>query len=174
MKRGNRINAACRRVFARAFVVAPVVFLLVAGAGCPSLFESSTQRVAHSKQAVVGKDGAYAVPAANTVVNVYAPLAGTADPVAGDTTITVTDATFLAAVAEGDLLLIVQMAGATIDTYRIRNLRSGYGSRQRGSLRVRRRREQDGQPNHAWPAGFAIATAALARPRSFAFPSTRP
>ena len=118
MKLKNRIQVAGQRGLARAFVLAPVVFLLVAGAGCPSLFESTTQRETRVKQAVVGKDGAYTVPAGNTVVNVYAQLAGTADPVAGDKSITVTDVNgdFLGAVAQGDLLLIVQMAGATIDT----------------------------------------------------------
>jgi hypothetical protein len=117
MKRRNRMKVALRRGMARAFVLAPVVFLLVAGAGCPSLFESTTHRATRIRQAEVGRDGAFTVPAANTVVNVYARLAGAADPVAGATTITVTDVNtnFLGAVAKGDLLLIVQMAGATID-----------------------------------------------------------
>jgi len=118
MKRNNRIQAALRRGMARTFVLGPVVFLLVAGAGCPSLFESNTQRATRIKQAVVGKDGAYPVPAPNTVVNRYAALAGAADPIATDTSITVNDVNgdFLGAVSAGDLLLIVQMAGATIDT----------------------------------------------------------
>jgi len=119
MNRKNHIQVALRRGMARAFVLAPVVFLLVAGAGCPSLFESNTQRATRIKQAVVGKDLAYTVPAPNTIVNVYAQLAGgTADPIAGDKTITVTDVNgnFLSAVGAGDLLLIVQMAGAIIDT----------------------------------------------------------
>jgi hypothetical protein len=112
MKRRNRI--AWQRGVSRAFVLGPMVFLLVAGAGCPSLFESPTQRATHIRQAVVGRDGAYTVPAANTVVNVYAPLI--ADAAVGAKTISVTDATFLSAVSQGDLLLIVQMAGATIGT----------------------------------------------------------
>jgi MYXO-CTERM domain-containing protein len=118
MKRRNRIKVALQRGCARTFVLTPVVFLLVAGAGCPSLFESPTQRATHIRQAVPGGDGAYIVPAANTVVNVYAQLAGAADPIATNTTITVNDVNgnFLAAVAKGDLLLIVQMAGATMDT----------------------------------------------------------
>ncbi len=118
MKRRNRIKVALRRAVARGFVLVPVVFLMVAGAGCPSLFESSTQRATRIRQADVGRDGAFAVPGANTIVNLYAQLAGAADPVAGDTAITVTDvnANFLSAVSQGDLLLIVQMAGATIDT----------------------------------------------------------
>jgi uncharacterized protein (TIGR03382 family) len=110
------MKVALRRQMARAFVLAPVVFLMVAGAGCPSLFESSTHRATRIRQAEVGRDGAFTVPAANTVVNLYAQLAGAADPVAGNTAITVTDvnANFLGAVSQGDLLLIVQMAGATI------------------------------------------------------------
>ena len=116
MKRRNRIKVALQRGFARTFVVAPVVFLLVAGAGCPSLFESTTHRATHIRQAVAGSDGIGTIDSLNTVVNVYAPLTGTVDPVAGDKTITVTGASFLSAVSQGDLLLIVQMAGATINT----------------------------------------------------------
>jgi hypothetical protein len=112
MKRRNRI--AWKRGVSRAFVLGPLVFLLVATSGCPSLFESPAQRATHIRQAVVGRDGVYTVPAANTVVNVYAPLI--ADATVGAKTISVTDATFLSAVSQGDLLLIVQMAGATIDT----------------------------------------------------------
>jgi hypothetical protein len=113
MKRKNRM--AIRRLAGRTFIMGPLVFLLVAGAGCPSLFESPTQRATHIRQAEVGKDGDVTI-SADTVVNVYAPLAGTVNPVAGDKTLTVTDATFLSAVTKGDLLLIVQMAGATTDT----------------------------------------------------------
>jgi hypothetical protein len=113
MKRKHRI--AFRRVVSRTFVLGPLVFLLVAGAGCPSLFESATERATRIRQAVPGKDGDATI-SADTIVNVYAPLAGTVNPVAGDKAITVTDATFLSAVTKGDLLLIVQMAGATTDT----------------------------------------------------------
>ena len=44
MKRRNRIQATLQRGLTRAFVLVPLVFLLVAGAGCPSLFDSTTQR----------------------------------------------------------------------------------------------------------------------------------
>lgn len=117
MKRRNRMKLGFRRASARAFVLAPLTFLLVAGAGCPSLFESKTQREVKIKQAEAGKDDALSVTAANTEVNVYAQLAGGADPEPGDTTITVTDVNgdFLGAVEQGDLLLIIQMAGATAD-----------------------------------------------------------
>ena len=128
MKRGKRIKLGLRRVLARAVVYGPLTFLLVAGAGCPSLFESTTQRVTKLKQAVPGKDLAGNVTNPNTVVNVYAQLAGTADPIAGDKTITVADvnANFLSAVGPGDLLLIVQMAGATVDF--TTNNSSAYGA----------------------------------------------
>jgi hypothetical protein len=120
MKRTNQIKSALHRGTSRAFLLGPLVFLLVAGAGCPSLFESTTQRAIKIKQAVAGTDGAKTVTDANTVVNAYAALAGTADPKAGDTTITVANITTLAtnfttALGQGDLLLIVQMAGATVD-----------------------------------------------------------
>lgn len=118
MKRRNRIEKRIRQALSRALLVGPLVFLAVAGAGCPSLFESGNHRAVQIKQAVVGRDGARTVAAANTEVNVYAQLAGSADPVAGDRTITVTDvnANFLSALAAGDLVLIIQMQGATIDT----------------------------------------------------------
>jgi hypothetical protein len=117
MKRKNRMKVALRRGLGRAFALAPLVFLTVAGAGCPSLFESSTQRATHVRQAIVGRDGAHTVVGAETV-NVYAQLAGAADLAVGDTTLTVADVNgnFSSAVSQGDLLLIVQMAGATIDT----------------------------------------------------------
>ncbi len=120
MKRRNRMKLGFRRAVGRASVLAPLTFLLVAGAGCPSLFKGSTSappRAAKSKQAVPGKDAILTVSDPGTVVNVYARLAGTTDPVAGDTTITVSDVNdnFLDLVEEGDLLLIIQMAGATAD-----------------------------------------------------------
>jgi hypothetical protein len=116
MKRRNRSKQGFRRAVGRAFVLAPLTFLLVAGAGCPSLFEKSPeQRAPRVRQAEAGKDLAGVITAAGTQVNVYARLAGNADPAAGDTSITVTDVNgdFLtgdSAVATGDLLLIVQMA----------------------------------------------------------------
>ena len=119
MKRTNRIKLALHRGVSRAFLLGPLAFLMVAGAGCPSLFESTTHRETRIRQAVVGKDGPGHITAAATVVNVYAQLSLAAvDPVAGDRTITVTDvnSNFLSAVSKNDLLLIVQMAGATIDT----------------------------------------------------------
>jgi MYXO-CTERM domain-containing protein len=72
-------------------------------------------------QAVLGQDGATTITAANTVLNQYAVLA--ADVTAGATTLTVTDIADLDAstngwgrLAPGDLLMVVQMQGATIDT----------------------------------------------------------
>jgi hypothetical protein len=115
MKRKNRMKVALRRGLGRAFALAPLVFLTVAGAGCPSLFESSAQRATHVRQAIVGRDGAHTVVGAETV-NLYSQLVGTADLAIGGGTITVNDASFASAVSQGDLLLIIQMAGATINT----------------------------------------------------------
>jgi hypothetical protein len=125
MKRKHRI--AFRRVVSRTFVLGPLAFLLVAGAGCPSLFESPTVRATRIRQAVPGKDLDGIITAADTVVNRYAQLAGTVNPAVGDKVIMVTDvnANFLSAVSQGDLLLIVQMAGAAIDT--TTNDSSAYG-----------------------------------------------
>lgn len=65
-----------------------------------------------------GKDGAKTITAANTVVNEYTTL--TADAVAGSTAIAVANATlnvaglFSAPLAAGDLIMIIQMQGATM------------------------------------------------------------
>jgi hypothetical protein len=97
--------------------------IMMVGAGCKSppaatQGKNSLNDVSVS-QALVGKDGSRSVTAANTVVNGYAALA--ANVTAGATGITVTDLTDFTtgsrpALAVGDLVLIVQMAGATIDT----------------------------------------------------------
>jgi hypothetical protein len=55
-------------------LLAPLTYLLVAGAGCPALFEADTHRAPKIKQAVVGRDGGRTVNAADTVVNAYAAL----------------------------------------------------------------------------------------------------
>lgn len=71
--------------------------------------------------AVIGGDGDLTVTAANTVLNNYAVLA--ANVTAGDPSFSVTDITDLDSsipqlgpLAVGDLLMIIQMQGATIDT----------------------------------------------------------
>lgn len=99
-------------------VVAPLLFVLVAGAGCPSLFQSDSQRAVHIRQAVVGRDGAKTIVGAMQV-NDYAVLnLGAAK---GATAITVDDianlkAHFSTDLARGDLVLIIQMAGASMDS----------------------------------------------------------
>ena len=72
-----------------------------------------------TKAEIVGKDGAFTATAPNTIVNKYARLA--ADASAGAGSITIENpggATGLdpATLTPGDLLMIIQMAGATIDT----------------------------------------------------------
>lgn len=125
MKRAKRMKLGLRRLLSRAVVVGPLAFLVVAGAGCPSLFKSEIQRAPRIRQAVVGRDGARTISNSGAEVNAYAALTGSDvvgnDVVAGATTITVADLTtlnsnFSAALAQGDLLLIIQMAGATIGT----------------------------------------------------------
>jgi uncharacterized repeat protein (TIGR01451 family) len=75
--------------------------------------------IAAATAALGGTDGAVTVAAANTVLNQYAVLATNA--AVGATSITVTNIADLTsptfgALATGDLLLIAQMQGATIDT----------------------------------------------------------
>ncbi|HEY0094994.1 MAG TPA: hypothetical protein VGB96_11735, partial [Archangium sp.] len=74
-----------------------------------------------SRDALVGNDGNYTVTAANTVLNTYAVLS--ADAATGATSIQVTNAADLDSpiaqlgkLAVGDLLMIIQMQGATINT----------------------------------------------------------
>ncbi|MFM7022505.1 MAG: beta strand repeat-containing protein, partial [Flavobacteriales bacterium] len=67
--------------------------------------------------AQAGKDGPLTVAAAGTIVNAYDALA--ADVAIGATTITATNIANLnspAALAQGDLIMIIQMQGATINT----------------------------------------------------------
>jgi uncharacterized protein (TIGR03382 family) len=72
-----------------------------------------------SELAVVGQDGALTVNVASTVLNQYAALA--ANAAVGATSLTVTSVANLSSpafgdLAAGDLLMVIQMQGATIDT----------------------------------------------------------
>jgi|GEM_PF-2924939 len=105
----------------RAVALGSVLLLVVAGCKSPSGKGGSAVAV---KQALVGKDGARTVTAANTIVNRYSALV--ADAAAGTSAVTVNAMSDLATdlgsdgglqpLAVGDLLLVIQMAGATIDS----------------------------------------------------------
>lgn len=117
MKRSNQTRQFLGRWMSQSLVLGPLVFLMVAGAGCPSLFESEGQRAVHIRQALVGKDGDRTITAPNTIVNSYAALYAGVNH--GNNKITVRpteDATFASGLANGDLLLIIQMAGAAMDS----------------------------------------------------------
>lgn len=80
-----------------------------------TLFISILSYTAHSQR---GKDGSLNVVAANTVLNTYTYLTGT--PAIGSTTITVANNTmnggaFSSNLAAGDLIMIIQMQGASVD-----------------------------------------------------------
>jgi MYXO-CTERM domain-containing protein len=108
MKRGNSMRLALHRRATRALALAPLTFLVVAGAGCPSLFESRSQRAAKVKQAEPGKDLAKTVTSTTgEIVNGYAALAANVEANATSVTFANADAKFT--VAKGDLLLIIQM-----------------------------------------------------------------
>ena len=119
MKRTKSMKQMLRRGISRAFLLGPLVFL--------SLLAQVVRRcskVALSERSKFGRrfqdaTAPVTVSAANTVVNAYAVL--NASVGAGATAVTVADITtlatgFPAALAQGDIVLIVQMAGATIDT----------------------------------------------------------
>ncbi|MCB9571896.1 MAG: tandem-95 repeat protein [Kofleriaceae bacterium] len=92
------------------------VLTLIACAGDPVPDDDPTSTAA---QPLAGEDGTGTIAIANTVVNAYASLA--ADAASGDATITVDDATLLTTAAlgpvgRGDLLMVIQMQGATISS----------------------------------------------------------
>src|ERR1700690_2684810 len=115
MKRMNGRSASLRAV-----ALGSVLLLVVAGCKSPSGKGVNGGVV---RQALVGKDGALTVTTAKTV-NAYSALAANAN--AGSLTVTVAAISDLAStegtdgglqpLAAGDLLLIIQMAGATIST----------------------------------------------------------
>ena len=101
---------------ARSVLLAHLATFFLVAAGCRA--PVATDRTTHSMAAVAGRDGARTITDADTVVNAYAVLG--ADVAATATAITVTDIDQLAptgfsALAQGDLLLIIQMAGATMN-----------------------------------------------------------
>ncbi len=96
------------RALLRTVALGQILLLVVAG--CKSSSDKGNKAVVN--QALVGKDGAVTVTDPNTVVNSYAALATDAD--VNDPSVTVT-AGGLAGLAAGDLVLIIQMAGATIN-----------------------------------------------------------
>jgi len=119
MKRSNRGRQTLGRYFSQSLVLGPLVFVLVAGAGCPSLFESKDQRATRMREANLGSDGDHSVASLGEVVNDYSAVV--ADVTHGTSTIAVNGIADLTAhntrpFAKGDLILIIQMAGATIDT----------------------------------------------------------
>jgi MYXO-CTERM domain-containing protein len=119
MKRSHRMSQTVGRWISQSLVLGPLVFVLVAGSGCPSLFESSQQRATRVRQAEVGRDGPKTVTDLDTIVNDYAALnAGAARDATSITVQNIDDLAtrFTTPLAKGDLILIIQMAGATINS----------------------------------------------------------
>jgi hypothetical protein len=109
-----------KRGLLRAVALAQV--LLLAATGCKSSVNKSENDV-FVGQALVGKDGPGTIRDPNTIVNTYSALV--VDAAAGTGTVTVNNIAELATnlgtdgglqpLAVGDLLLIIQMRGATMD-----------------------------------------------------------
>jgi MYXO-CTERM domain-containing protein len=121
MKRSNRMRHTLGRWISQGLVAGPLAFVLVAAAGCPSLFDSDTQRATRIREAQVGRDGPKTVTELGVVLNTYAALSG--DATRNTRVVSVTSianlnlrARFENDLAKGDLILIIQMAGATINT----------------------------------------------------------
>src|SRR5580704_3620304 len=93
----------------RAALVAAVAGVLAAP-GCGA--EAPGELTQTSSAAIVGGAGNVTISTANQVVNRYTTLS--ADAAAAATSIAVGSAAALAPLARGDLLMIVQMQGATI------------------------------------------------------------
>ena len=105
MKRTNG-----NRALLRAVALGQILLLVVAG--CKSTSDKGTKAQVVN-QSLVGKDGAVTVTDPNMVVNDYAALA--TDAAVNDPSVTVASGG-LSGLAAGDLVLIIQMAGATINT----------------------------------------------------------
>jgi hypothetical protein len=103
----RRTNA--NRSLLRTIALGQILLLVVAG--CKSTSDNGSKAVVVN-QALVGKDGAVTVTDPNTVVNSYAALA--TDAAVNDPSVTVASGG-LSGLAAGDLVLIIQMAGATIN-----------------------------------------------------------
>ncbi|MBK8254220.1 MAG: hypothetical protein IPK82_16325 [Polyangiaceae bacterium] len=111
-----------RWIFERGKPLAAMGLLLPLGVGCEARDDSdgapNEAPVGTVQQAVAGQDGAVTVTAANTILNQYAVLA--ADAAVGATSLSVTNisdlnsATF-GPLGAGDMIMVVQMQGATID-----------------------------------------------------------
>ncbi len=103
-------------------LAAEVITIALTVAGCassdPVPAPPSVEVVGQVQQAVQGADGVGAVAAPNTILNQYTALS--ANAAQGASSITVANAGALNPgadpLAAGDLLLIIQMQGATIDT----------------------------------------------------------
>jgi hypothetical protein len=98
----------------RAAAVGQVLLLVVAGCKSPGEKSVSEEAV---RQALAGKDGARTVNVANAIVNGYSALTGT--PGVNQVTVNAIGdfaAGGMPALAVGDLVLIIQMQGATITT----------------------------------------------------------
>ena len=88
---------------------------LRAGAGPDSAARApGATEVSQRSSELFGKDGVGTVATANTVINRYADVKS--DLKAGDKLISVTSVADLGTLGAGDLILVVQMQGATIDT----------------------------------------------------------
>ena len=101
-------------------LVAATIAAVLACSGCapPQAAPADQGPIAQATSPLLGQDGALDVQNPGTVLNQYAVLA--ADAAAGATAIDVTDVTqldspLLGPLAPEDLLLVIQMRGATID-----------------------------------------------------------
>ena len=119
---GSFASSAYPRARALPWLVVGLVGALAAGCSDAPAAGTRETRVAATPapaSALVGSDGDLTVSSAGTVLNQYAVLA--ADTQVADTTLSVTNiadltSTTYGALAPGDLLLVIQMQGATIDT----------------------------------------------------------
>jgi uncharacterized repeat protein (TIGR01451 family) len=106
----QRLLALTRQTLGAALLIGSASAL--AAPGCA--VEAPPPPVTSAGEPIVGSAGAVTVTTANTIVNRYSALA--ANAAVGATSLTVASGATLAPIANGDLLMVMQMQGATIDT----------------------------------------------------------
>ncbi|HNN91535.1 MAG TPA: hypothetical protein PKI03_04675 [Pseudomonadota bacterium] len=91
----------------------PVACLSLFFAACSS--EPDELKLGQTQHPLVGKDGAQSISTLNQAVNAYGVLSANATK--GTTSIQLVSAGSLGVLQAGDLLMLIQMQGATIDTF---------------------------------------------------------
>ena len=116
-KKGRRLRQVQRQKMSMKKITMAISFAALGGA---VLFILNNLGTSDTAMAAAGKDGTKTISAANTIVNEFTTLSSNVS--AGGTSLTVASSSlnangrFSAGLASGDLVMIIQMQGATIST----------------------------------------------------------